>query len=316
MSAAWEIVGAGVTAIDTALIRPRLDASHLVVDGGHAAFIDVGTSLSAPHLMQALADADVDPESVEYVFLTHIHLDHAGGAGAMALRLPRAQVVVHPRAATHMVEPARLIAATIDVYGESHFRQNYGEIVPVPAERIRTVEDGERIALGARTFEFLHTPGHALHHVALFDRDARELFSGDTFGISYREFDTAAGEFVFVTTSPTQFDPLQLHASVDRILALAPEAVYMTHYSRVADIARLGADMHADIDASVRIARAAAATDEPAAEIRAQLFARLSQRLDAHGCALDEVRRHELLDGDLVLNADGLVAWLARSAAG
>jgi glyoxylase-like metal-dependent hydrolase (beta-lactamase superfamily II) len=265
--------------------------------------------------LEALAASDVDPQDVDYIFLTHIHLDHAGGAGEMARRLPRAQVVMHPRAAAHMIDPSKLIAATRAVYGDDHFLKHYGAVPAVPAGRIRVVEDGERLDLGSRTFEFLHTPGHALHHVSLHDRAAREMFTGDTFGISYREFDTAAGEFLFPTTSPTQFDPDQLHTSVDRILRLAPDAVYLMHYSRVGHIDRLGADMHADIDVCVRLAQGAAAAPDPAAAIAPRLFAHLSQRLDAHGCTLSDAERHALLDGDVELNSAGLAAWLSRSAA-
>jgi glyoxylase-like metal-dependent hydrolase (beta-lactamase superfamily II) len=315
MSAAYEQVGEGVTAIDTRLLRPHMDASHLVIADGRAAFVDVGTSRSAPYLLQALEQMNVDRDAVEYIFLTHIHLDHAGGAGEMARLLPRAKVVMHPRAAAHMIDPSRLITATRAFYGESHFAEYYGEIRPIPAGRIRVVTDGERLKLGSRTFEFLYTPGHALHHVSLMDREAREMFTGDTFGISYKEFDTAAGEFLFVTTSPTQFDPDQLHASVERILGLAPEAVYLTHYSRVAHIAALGADMHRDIDASVRMAERAAGAPDPAAAIIPQLIAHLWQRLDAHGCIQGDAERHALLDLDVELNAAGLAAWLSRRAA-
>ncbi len=315
MSAPYEQVGEGIWAIDTRLLRPRMDASHLLITEGRAAFVDVGTSLSAPYLLQALADLKIERDAVDYIFLTHIHLDHAGGAGEMARALPHAQVVMHPRAAAHMTDPSRLITATQAVYGERHFTEHYGPIHPIPAHRIRVIEEGERLSLGSRTFEFLYTPGHALHHVSLYDRDAREMFTGDTFGISYREFDTAAGEFLFVTTSPTQFDPVQLHASVDRILALAPQAVYLTHYSRVGRVAAHGADMHRDIDASVRMAQSAADAPDPAASIVPQLVAHLWQRLDAHGCRLLDAERHALLDLDIELNAAGLASWLSRRAA-
>ena len=312
MSVAPERVGEGVFAIDTQLQRPRLAASHLVIDAGRGAFIDVGTTLSVPQLLAALGSAGLAPADVEYVFLTHVHLDHAGGAGELLRHLPRATLVLHPRAAPHMIDPQRLVAAAEAVYGAAHFRAHYGVVRPVEAARVRSVAAGERIALGARSFEFLHTPGHALHHVALFDAASRAVFTGDTFGLSYREFDTARGAFVFATTSPTQFDPAQLHDSVDRLLALAPEVAYLTHYSRVGDLAKLGADLHDDIEACVRIAMDCATAPDPAALIRPRLHAHLAARLDAHGCPLDAAQRQALLDGDVILNADGLVAWLAR----
>ena len=313
VNAVAERVGDGIFAIDTYLQRPRMVASHLIVDQGRAAFVDVGTSLAAPRLLEALTAMGLSPDDVDYLFLTHIHLDHAGGAGELLRSLPRAAVVLHPRAAAHMIDPRRLIAATAAVYGEAHTTAHYGQIIPVPEDRIRIADDLARFTLGSRCFEFLHTPGHALHHLILSEAASRSLFTGDTLGISYREFDSPAGAFVFATTSPTQFDPHQLHASIDRILALGATSAYLTHYSRVGDLERLGADLHADIDACVAIATAAAQAPDPAAEMRPRLHAHLAGRLERHGCTLAEETRHALLDGDVVLNADGLAAWLARA---
>ncbi len=311
----YERVGEGITAIDTEYVRPRMDASHLIVDDGHAAFVDTGTNFSVPNLLAALAAQALEAEAVDYIILTHIHLDHAGGAGRLAAALPRARVLVHPRGQPHIVDPSILVAATQAVYGETRFREEYGEISGIPAQRVEPVEDGHRIRIGRRTFEVMHTPGHAMHHLCLVDRDAAEVFAGDTFGVSYREFDTAAGEFIFPTTSPSQFDPQQLHASIDRILECRPAAVYLTHYSRVRQIAKLGLDLHADLDTFVAIARSVADAPNRVNLMQPLLFEHLSARLVAQGYAGSLAQQHAGLDGDIALNAAGLHGWLSRRSA-
>jgi glyoxylase-like metal-dependent hydrolase (beta-lactamase superfamily II) len=314
----FERVGAGVFAIDTDFVRPRMDASYLIVDHGRAAFVDTGTYHSVPNLLAALAAQGLDPGDVEYILLTHVHLDHAGGAGRLSQALPAAKVLVHPRGAAHLVDPSRLVAAARAVYGDAMFAAHYHEITPIPGERIVVADDGFEFSLGHRGLRAIHTPGHALHHLCIHDRDTCELFSGDTFGVSYREFDTAAGAFIFPTTSPSQFDPDQLHASVDRIVRLRPDAVFLTHYGRVTAIDRLGADLHADIDAFVVIAEhaaeQAATTPERVARMESDLSDHLTKRLSVHAKGA-ELRPAGLLDTDIALNAAGLAAWLARRAA-
>jgi len=306
--------GAGIAAVDTQHLRPRLDASHLLIERGRAAFVDTGTSHAVPHLHAALAARGLGRDAVDWVFLTHIHLDHAGGAGALLETLPNARVVVHPRGAPHLVAPARLEAATRQVYGEAAYERLFGPLVPVPESRLVTAADGFVAELAGRRFEFLHTPGHALHHCAILDHASGEVFTGDTFGVSYREFDVDGRAFVFPATTPTQFDPAQLHASVERIVALAPRAVYLTHYGRVGDVARLGADLHRDIDAFVAIATRHGTGAAAEVAMRAQVFEYLSSRLAAHGFAGDADRRHQLLDLDIDINVAGLAAWRARTA--
>jgi glyoxylase-like metal-dependent hydrolase (beta-lactamase superfamily II) len=313
MGGVYERVAEGVVAVDTEFLRPRLDASHLIFDAGRAAFIDTGTYFSVPNLLAALYGQDLDVDAVDYIVLTHVHLDHAGGVGRLAAALPHARVLVHPRGLAHVVDPSILAAATKAVYGEARFDLEYGEVSAVPAERVGAVDDEARIKIGRRTLEFIHTPGHALHHVCAIDRDTSEAFTGDTFGVSYRELDTGAGEFIFPTTSPSQFDPVQLHSSIDRILEYRPKAAYLTHYSRVNQVDELAADLHSDIDAFVRIAKSVAAASDPADRMKPLLFEHLSARLSAHGFTGDLARRHQLIDGDVDLNAAGLALWLARS---
>ena len=302
----------GISSVDTHYVRARLDASHLIVHRGRAAFVDTGTALAVPQLLAALEAKGIARDAVDWVFLTHVHLDHAGGAGALAEQLPNARVAVHPRGAAHIVDPARLIGATRKVYGDAIYDRLYGEIRPVPAERLVVTEDGARHELAGRPFEFLHTPGHALHHQAIVDAAAGAVFAGDTFGVSYREFDVDGREFILPATTPTQFDPDQLHGSIDRVLALAPRAVFLTHYSRVVGVARLGLELHAAVDAYVALTRRHGAEPAREARLREAIFDWHSTVLDAHGYPGDAARRHALLDDDIALNVQGLLGWLDR----
>lgn len=303
----------GISAIDTDYVRPRLDASHLIVRDGRAAFVDTGTSLSVPRLLEALVEKDLSPADVDYVFLTHVHLDHAGGAGELMRHLPNAKALVHPRGAAHLADPTKLIAGTKVVYGEAEFRRLYGAIPPIPVEQIIEVPDGLLVNLGASELLLIHTPGHALHHYCIVDLDSGSVFTGDTFGISYKVFDTAKGPFVFPASTPVHFDPDQAHASLDRIMSFEPDAAFLTHYSRVTDLPRLAADMHSALDEYVHIARDCAdAGAKRIDKIKEKMHAYLVQRVRAHGCRLDQNTVDEWLAMDVELNAKGLVVWLDR----
>lgn len=306
----------GVTAIDTEYVRPGLDASHLVIHGGRGAFIDTGTTHSVPLLLAALAHKGLAPEDVDWVFVTHVHLDHAGGAGALMAALPNATAVLHPRGARHMADPARLIEGSKAVYGEAAFNQLYGEIRPIPAERIRTVEDGERLSLAGREFEFIHTEGHAKHHYCVIDPFAEAVYTGDCFGISYRELDTAAGPFIFPTTTPVQFDPDAAHDTIRRLLSYKPQRAFLTHFSCVHAPAALAPQLHRDLEAYVKIALARRDDAEPEASIRAALRDWTFARLDEHGVDSDPELRDEVLGMDMALNAQGLAVWLANAKRG
>lgn len=302
----------GIAAVDAEYMRPLMAAVHLIVEGDRVAIVDTGTNYSTPNVLAALRELGRGPNDVDAVILTHVHLDHAGGAGSLMRELPRAQLWVHPRGAQHMIDPAKLIAGSKAVYGDAAYDALYGDLIPIPAERVRTFEDGESAQLAGRRLEFLHTPGHALHHQSIHDTVARVVFTGDTFGLSYRELDTAHGPFVVPTTTPTQFDPEQLLSSVARIAALQPRAVCMTHFSRVEHVPRLAVDLDLQIRAFVDIAQRNRTASEPERAMTNEMRALWLERLRAHGCTLSETEIDRVLGDDLRLNVQGLMAWLER----
>ena len=302
----------GITAIDVDYVRPGLAASHLVVDHGRAAFVDTGTSWSVPNLLAALEARGVDRAQVDWVLTTHVHLDHAGGAGELMRHLPNASCAVHPRGARHLADPAKLVAGSIAVYGEERYRQLYGEIVAVPEGRMLVPADGERITLGRRTLELIHTPGHALHHYCVVDMDHRRIFSGDNFGISYRDFDVEGRAFIFPTTTPVHFDPDAMIASVDRLMSYDPVAIYLTHFGEVCDLGRLSRELKQRVAAFAGLGRRLTVAPGRTAAMRSEMFALMSAWLDEHGYAGDTALRHRLLDDDVELNVQGLEVWLDR----
>ncbi len=304
----------GIAAVDTEYMRPNMDASHLIVEGGRAAFVDTGVNSAVPMLLDALRHFDLDVGDVDYVFVTHVHLDHAGGAGLLMQHLPNARCVLHPRAERHMIDPTKLIAGTEAVYGKEQAHAMYGTIRPIDADRVVVAEDQQRFDLNGRELEALHTEGHARHHYVLNDPKSRGVFTGDSFGISYRDLDTAAGVFIYPTTTPIDFDPVQAHVSIDRIMACEPEHVYLTHYSRVADLDRLAADMHGDIDALVALAERAEHDDDRLSSIEAGMFEHWWARLQDHGYEGSRDEAYAIVEMDVKLNSMGLDVWLTRRA--
>jgi hypothetical protein len=307
-----EDLGHGITAIDTGFQRPLFDASHLIVERGRAAFVDVGTHHSVPHLLSALDAAGLRPEDVDYVIVTHVHLDHAGGAGRLLRSLPGARLVVHPRGARHMADPSKLWAGASAVYGEETMHRTYGEAVPVPAERILEAPDGFRVELAGRPLVFLDTPGHARHHFCVWDEASRGMFTGDTFGLAYRELASERGAFLLPTTTPVQFEPEPLKASIDRLVGCSPRAMYLTHYSRVTEVERHAAELHGRIDQLVALGRAADGAPDRGTRLRQGVRELFLGWAREHGTPLPAEAVASLLELDVELNAQGLEAWLDR----
>lgn len=300
--------------VDTGLYRRGFAACYMIRSGDRLAFADTGTARTVPDLLRAIARIGLDPTHVDYVIPTHVHLDHAGGSGDLMAACPNARLVVHPKGASHMIDPGKLIAGATDVYGEDAFGRDYGGLTPVAEARVTLATDGLEIDLDGRSLTFLDTPGHANHHGCIWDALTRGFFTGDTFGLSYREFDTARGPWVLAPTTPVAFDPDAWLDSLDRIMSYEPQAMYVTHYGRLDRPDLLVGDLRQCIRdlAALALAEEGRGDAERGARLKAAVSAYLLSRARGHGVEMTDERVLDLLAMDIALNAQGLDVWLIR----
>jgi len=302
-------LGFGITCIDAAYVHNGLACFYLMEHGGECAVLETGTSHSVPRLQQFLSLRGIAPAQVRYVIPTHVHLDHAGGAGAMMRMLPEAQLLVHPRGAKHLCDPAQLVEAAMAIYGPESFHALYGTIEPVAAARMRAMDDGETVALGGRQLEFRHTRGHAEHHFCIWDETSRGWFTGDMFGVSYPWCRFATGDFVLPSTTPSQFDPETFLSSLQLLGSYSPQRLYLTHSGELKYTAAASALLARQIAAYSEFAR----TLDPV-DLQAQLMDYTLDLLRQFGACAAQADLRDKLVFDLRLNADGLQAWRRRVA--
>lgn len=302
--------------IDCDYLLPEFAASYLLIEGDEAAFVETNTARAVPRLLSALEREGLRPEQVRWVIITHVHLDHAGGASALMAACPNATLLAHPRAARHMIDPSRLVASAQKVYGEQEFARMYGRIDPIPEARVRVMEDGEKLSWGSRTLAFFFTRGHANHHFCIHDSASDGVFTGDSFGLCYPALQSR-GTFVFPSTSPTDFAPEEAMASVRRIAATGSRA-YLTHFGEVADRARAADQLLEHLSFSEALMKEAMAREETGEALTAfchgELRTRFQSALERHGLPTDEAT-WKLLKLDLDLNAQGIAYAAEKSRA-
>ncbi|MCW2276909.1 MBL fold metallo-hydrolase [Heliophilum fasciatum] len=285
-------------------------ASGYVITGAVPTLIETGTSGAFENTLAALQALAIAPQDVQYVIVTHIHLDHAGGAGRLLQALPNAKLVVHPRGARHMIDPTKLIASAREVYGDS-FEQLFDPIVPVPQERVILAEDGMTLALDGRTLTLLDTPGHARHHVAIYDDLSRGIFSGDTIGLTFPALNQLGARFYCPTSSPTQFDPAALKATLTRCAALQPEVIYFTHYGRHEGALAIIEQNLQWIDTYVQLGQVHYDRQEGWSSIARAMRQAFYEQLQQQGIGPEQPEL-ATLEFDLELNAKGLACFLDR----
>jgi len=300
----------GILALDSGMVRPQMAACYLLETDAAVAVVETGNNDSADRILRVLDLRGRRREEVSHVIVTHVHLDHAGGAGKLMQHLPNARLAVHPRGARHVIDPSRLEASARAVYGDKEFDAMYGTLVPVPEDRVLVMEDGDSLEVGKRRLDFIDTPGHARHHFCIWDEQTRGWFTGDTFGISYRELDTSNGPFIFPTSTPIQFDPPALIASIQRMLEKQPANMYLTHFGRVQDLKRLSADMISSVETFAVLGERFENSENRQHDISTAMMNWLMERARNHGvqCSDDDLR--EIFAGDVLLNTQGIEFWL------
>jgi glyoxylase-like metal-dependent hydrolase (beta-lactamase superfamily II) len=295
--------GDGLVAIDSKMHGwPGVTAVYYLA-GPHPAIIETAPATSLPHVLDGLAEAGAD--RLDWIVVTHIHLDHAGAAGHLAERFPGARVVVREEGAPHLVDPSRLWASAARLYPDMERR--WGSVVPVPESRIEPVaEDGTVAELGpGRTLEAIYTPGHARHHMAVLDGRNGDLFVGDALGVCLPE-----ARRIRPATPPPEFDLEQSVASIRRLAALGAQRVFPTHFGQVPDPVGVFDEAVERLGLWVRVAEEVAArgggVDEVAGEFRLRVLER----------SLGEELVRKLEDAvSYRLNAMGILRYLGRRAA-
>lgn len=296
--------------------RKGFACAFLMIEGDRAAFVENNTNHALPLLLEALARAGMTPEQVDYAFVTHAHLDHAGGSSALMEACPNATLVAHPRAARHLIDPSRLIASASQVYGEERFRELYGTIGPIAAERVKTMDDGETLQFGKRTLRFFHTRGHANHHLVIQDPATNGIFTGDAFGLAYPDLQVH-GTFALPSTSPTDYIPEEALAVIDQLVEMKPERAYLTHFGEHTDIEGIAAQLAADLRFSRHLFAEAKASVLSGSQLERFCLAKLENyyatRIESRGLPMDETRT--FLSLDLELNAQGVAFAATRARA-
>ena len=303
--------------IDTHYVMPQLAAAYLREEGGEVAFIEANTTHCVPRLLAALAQERLAPEAVKYVIVTHVHLDHAGGASALMRACPNATLLAHPRAARHLIDPARLVASARSVYGAETFERLYGTIEAIDARRVTVLEDGARVTLGGASLHFLHTRGHANHHFVVHDEAQQVVYTGDAFGLVYPALQRAQ-RFAYPSTSPTDFDGPAAIASVQRVVDLKPRAVALTHFGLFEEVQVIAEQLVRWLELSTRMAEEGARSGDEQGTLEQRFKWKLDQEFELAatraGLKLTESDR-QLIRFDSELNGQGLaVAALKQRA--
>lgn len=304
-------LGHGITLVDAEYGQSGVAAIYIMEEDGEVAIIETGTNNSVPYVEEALQSLQLSFDNVVYIIPTHVHLDHAGGAGELMHQCKNAKLVIHPFGARHMIDPSKLEAGTIAVYGKKKFRKLYGKIRPIDASRVIEAPGFTKLKLNGRKLQFLDTPGHARHHFCIVDKKSNGIFSGDTFGVCYPQLTTKQGPFIFATTTPVQFDPGSLLQSIECLASRKPEHLYLTHFGAIVPTEEIVNQLKRSVRKFANLALDLQNKPENRVDVLQQkLKEYLLNVLAEMGCEQSLEFQQKVIEGDVLLNAQGLDFWL------
>ena len=302
------IIASGVSVIDSGYFSNDFAAIYIIKQNNKVAIIETGTTFSVSNVKKALENDSLSFLDVAYIIPTHVHLDHAGGAGELMKQCQNASLIVHPRGARHMIDPTKLIAGAMAVYGKQKFKKLYGEIIPIEASRVIEAVDNFILDFDGRELKFIDTPGHAKHHFCIWDKQTESMFTGDTFGISYRDLDHKDEIYIFPSTSPVQFDPEELIKSIHKIMEYNPQRVCLTHFAAIRPTHKVVEQLIDGIHFVSNLAKKYATEDDAKLLIHNDMMSYFLKGFKKIGVKdLDFCR--ERLELDVKINTLGLIYW-------
>ena len=302
----------GISVIDSEYYSKDFAAIYLLKQKNKVIIIETGTNYSVPHVKEALSQVGLSFSDVSYVIPTHVHLDHAGGAGLLMMQCQNAALVVHPRGARHLIDPSKLVAGAKAVYGENKFKEYYGEIFPIDANRVIQADDNFILDFDGRELRFIDTPGHARHHFCIWDKATKSMFTGDTFGISYRDLDHQDELYILPSTSPVQFDPEALIQSINRIMEFKPERVCLTHFSAIKPTKKTTNKLIESIHFVSNLAIKYADKNDSESIIYKKMMDYFLEGLNEIGFQNNDYAK-DRLSLDVLINTQGLIYWQKNS---
>lgn len=296
---------------DCEYMHKNIAASYLLKHNDEAAIVETNTRFAVGSILKTLEQSSTAPESVKYIIVTHIHLDHSGGTAELLKHLPNARVLAHSRAARHIIDPARLVESSKSVYGEKKFEELYGVIEPVEESRVQIQADGSKVNLGNSELQFFDTRGHANHHFVILDKTSELIFTGDSFGLAYPMLQQGTSPFIFVSTTPTDFNAEEARKSIDLIQNSGARYAALTHFGIWEDLKDASEQLKAGLDQAEAVVEllmnnSMLSENEKQQYAENNLWQWFDQELKLRNLFLNEHEK-QLLNNDVTINAMGLV---------